>query len=230
MILTRQQANAIATGRKTTHHTLHDTLRTGSRIPIQVRTRPRQTDIVCHAQITATEQRPLRDLTRTEAKREGFDGPRGPLHWRKAWLQQHDGAWFSRQELSDTGLTDTAAQDRFQVKHAGQPVTVLTLQIAEEPDRWMAPSAGKQTKHQTTSNPRQAIDELAVPPQEYVDMLANRANENRTAKQAQARKEAALESFAIALHKARGKQANNMVRAAERMARLANTPVDGDTA
>jgi hypothetical protein len=225
VILNRQQAKAIAGQRKTTHHTTHATLKTGARIPISVRQPNGTSEIICHAEITAIEPRQLRDLTRDEARAEGYDGARGPLVFRRAWLQQHDRSWFEAAKLTETGLTDELVARRWR-RHEGTPVHVLELRLAEPPDRWMARSSGRLTSHQTTSDPRSAIDDLPVAPQEFVDALANKANENRTHTLAEARKEAALESFAIALHRARGKQASNMVRAAERMAKT----VDRDTA
>jgi hypothetical protein len=218
VILSRQQANAIATGRKTTHHTLHDTLRAGARIPITVRDKPREPEIVCYTEITHTEHRTLRDLTRTEAKREGFDGPRGPLTFRKAWLEQHDKVWALQQARTDHGLTDEIIAERFKRYHEGRiPVNVITFRLAEAPDRWMARSSGRLTKGQTTSSPRDAIDELPVPPQEFVDALAKQANVTRITDRTAARKAAAIERLAFALCRSHGKQANNTLRAIERM-------------
>jgi uncharacterized protein YhfF len=222
MILNRQQANAIATGRKTTHHILHGSLQEGARVTIQVRTRPRETEIACYVKLLSVETRPLRDLTMREAKAEGYSGPRGPINWRKAWLQQHDQPWADRQKHSDAGLNETVVRDRFEAQYVGNPVTVLEFELAEPPDRFLAPT---RTGHPYTSDPRRAIDELAVAPEEFVNQLANKANETRTATLAQARKDAALESFAQALHRARGKTANNMVRAAERMAQAVDRDI-----
>lgn len=216
MIFSKQQANAIATGRKTTHHTKQDALRVGARI--YVTTQGREAEIVCYARVVSVEQRGLRDLTRAEAAAEGYMGPRGPLNWRKAWLEAHDKAWALRQAQTDEGLTDEKVATQFAF-HVGAPVCVLSFELAEEPDRWMARSSGRLTAHQATSNPRDAIDDVPLAPQEFVDGLAKKANETRTAVLSEARREAALESFATALRRARGKQAGNMVRAAERMAR-----------
>lgn len=213
MIFSRQYANAIATGRKTKHHTTVRAWREGSRIPVTVDAEP-----VCYVQVVNVEERGLRELTRTEAKHEGYDGPRGPLNWRKAWIETHDKTWATKQLRTDEGLTDEAVAIRFKF-YEGTLVHVLTLELVEEPDQWMARSSGRLTAHQATSNPRDAIDDVPLAPREFVDGLAKRANEARTAKMSEARKDAALESFATALRRARGKQAGNMVRAAERMAR-----------
>lgn len=221
MIFSRQHANAIATGRKTRHHTTIRALREGARIPVTVRQLLQgvcDAEIVCYVQITHVEGRGLRELTRTEAKHEGYDGPRGPLNWRKAWIETHDRTWALKQAGTDEGLTDEAVAIRFKF-YEGTLVHVLTLELVEEPDQWMARSSGRLTAHQATSNPRDAIDDVPLAPQEFVDGLAKKANEARTAKMSEARKDAALESFATALRRARGKQAGNMVRAAERMAR-----------
>lgn len=218
MIFSRQQANAIATGRKTTHHTKHDSLRVGARLAVTVREPNRDGGIACYVRIAAVEWRGLRDLSRSEAKYEGYDGPRGPLNWRRAWLEEHDKAWAQEQAKTDHGLTDELVAERFH-RHKSKIVYVLTLELVEEPDQWMARSSGRLTAHQATSNPRDAIDDVPLAPQEFVDGLAKKANEARTASQAEVRREAALESFATALRRARGKQAGNMVRAAERMAR-----------
>jgi hypothetical protein len=210
VILDRQQAHAIATGRKTTHHTTNDALRAGARIPITTRN-GRETEIVCHATITRAQTRELRDLTRAEAKAEGFDGARGPLNFRRAWLQRTSPQWLTPER------TDEQIAQRFHKQCDGPLVTILTITLTEAPDRWMARSSGRLTSHQTTSNPRDAIDELPVPPQEFVDELARQANATRVTDRTQARKEAALERLALALARSQGKRANNTLRAIERM-------------
>lgn len=226
MIFSRQQADAIAMGRKTGHHTTTRAFREGARIPVATRGRWGEewrgaklpAEIICYVRVTGVERRGLRDLTRAEAAREGYMGPRGPLNWRKAWLEAHDKAWALRQAQTDEGLTDEAVSAHF-ASYVGAPVCVLSFELVEEPDRWMARSSGWLTAHQATSNPRDAIDDVPLAPQEFVDGLAKKANEVRTAVLSEARREAALESFGAALRRARGKQAGNMVRAAERMAR-----------
>jgi hypothetical protein len=225
VIFTRQQANAIATGRKTRHHTMITTLREGARVPVTVRGH-RESEIACYVRILSVEKRPLRELTRAEAKLEGYDGPRGPLNWRRAWLDAHDRDWTQLQARTEEGVTDDVAAERFRWIANVLGTYVLAFELTEEPDEWMARSSGRLTARQATSNPRDAIDEVPLAPQGFVDGLAKRANEARTAALSDARREAALESFGAALRRARGKQAGNMVRAAERMAR---TVVD-DTA
>jgi hypothetical protein len=223
MILPKQQANAIASGRKTTHHTTNDALRVGARFNISYR-EGKQLVKTCYAQIVAREERELRDLTRDEAKREGYDGARGPLNFKRAWLQATQPAKLARLEQTDDGATDEAVA-RLYAAHAGRIVYVLTLALAEEPDQWMARSSGRLSKHQATSNPRQAIDELPLAPQQFVDAEAQRIRDNATATRAHNRKEAALERMAKALTTTNGKRANNAVRAMERIA----TSLERDT-
>lgn len=226
MIFSRQHANAIAKGWKTTHHSMVRALSVGARVPVSVRT-PNEAQIVCYVRIAGMEWRGLRDLTRIEAKHEGYDGSRGPLNWRRAWLEEHDKAWAWEQAKTDRGLTDELVAERFH-RHKSKPVHVLTLELVEEPDQWMARSSGRLTAHQTTGNPHAAIDELPVPPQEFVDGLAKKANETRTATQAQARREAAAADFAQALAKARaaGKSTTNAIRHVERITRSLNRVAD----
>lgn len=202
MILPKQQANAIATGRKTTHHTMWDTLTPGSRQRIAYRVSKNEIETTCHIEITAIEKRELRTLDRFESKAEGFDGARGPLNFKRTWLAQHDKGWTARHELSDEGITDEKVAAQF-LKHIGRTVHVLTLQLAEEPDRFMAPSSGRQTRNQTTTNPRDAIDELPVPPQAFVDAEAKRIYEASQTTRAQARRAGAADRFAFAEARAR---------------------------
>lgn len=217
MILPKQQANAIANGRKTTHHTINDALRVGARFNVSWRD-GKQLVKTCYAQTIAREERELRDLTRDEAKREGFAGVRGPLDFKRAWLLQHDQDWCRKREALDIGLTDELIAERFQ-RHTqtGRIIYVLTLALAEEPDQWMARSSGRLSNHQATSNPRNAIDDLPLAPQAFVDAEANRIRDNATATQAHDRKEAAIERMAKALTTTNGKRANNAVRAIERI-------------
>lgn len=202
MILPKQQANAIATGRKTTHHTMWDTLTLGSRQRIAYRVSKNEIETTCHIEITAVEKRELRTLDRFESKAEGFDGARGPLNFKRAWLLQHDQNWTLKQEATTNGLTDELVAQRF-LKHTGRTVHVLTLKLAEEPDRYMAPSSGRQTRNQTTTNPRDAIDELPVPPQAFVDAEAKRIYELSQTTRAQARRAEAADRFAFAEARAR---------------------------
>lgn len=215
MILPKQQANAVASGRKTTHHTTNDALRVGARFNISWRD-GKQLVKTCYAQTIAREERELRDLTRDEAKRVGFDGVRGPLNFKRAWLTQHDQAWMARRGQNEFDRTDEEIAQRY-AKRAGTTVYVLTLALAEEPDQWMARSTGRLTKHQATSNPRNAIDDMPLAPQHFVDAEANRIRDNAVTTQARARKEAALERMHRALVTTNGKRANNAVRAIERI-------------
>jgi hypothetical protein len=219
MILPRQQADAIASQRKTTHHTTHDTLRVGARLPIMVRDPDKTTRIVCHARITAREERELRDLTRDEAKREGYPGVRGPLNFKRAWLTAHHKPQLARLEQTDSGATDEAVAALY-ARHTGTIVHVLTLALAEEPDRWMARSSGRLTNGQATSNPRQAIDELPLAPQAFVDAEAKRINEAATSDDASQRRAAAAMRFAFAEAQARaaGVDTRRAARSVEQIA------------
>jgi hypothetical protein len=201
MILPKQQANAIASGRKTTHHTTNDALRVGARFNISYR-EGKQLVKTCYAQIVAREERALRDLTRDEAKREGYDGARGPLNFRRAWLEATQPAWGAKCKATGEKPTDEAVAILF-FAHAGRPTYVLTLALAEEPDQWMARSSGRLTKHQATSNPRQAIDELPLAPQAFVDAEAKRIYEHNQTMRAQARRAQAADRFAHAEAQAR---------------------------
>lgn len=221
MILTRNQAQAIATGRKTTHHTTHTALRAGARLPIMHRA-GKQAEIVCHAQIVSIEHRELRDLTRDEAKAEGYAKATGPLDFRMAWIEQHDGSWLdktnAKPNITPTQLAALIRQ-RWETMHVGEPIAVLELQLVEAPDQYMAPSSGRLTKHQTTSNPRGAIDDAPVPPQDFVDALAKARREAWTTGQAATRREAAGESFERARRRAEaaGQNTQNAVRHVERI-------------
>jgi hypothetical protein len=220
MILPKQQANAIASGRKTTHHTTNDALRVGARFNVAYREN-KQLVKTCYAQIVAREERALRDLNRDEAKREGFPGVRGPLDFKRAWLQAHKSArWkLARLEQTDEGATDEAVAHLY-AAHTGTIVYVLTLQLAEEPDQWMARSTGRLSKHQATSNPRNAIDDLPLAPQTYVDAEAKRIYEARTANTASQRRAQAADRFAHAEAQARaaGVDTRRAARSVEQIA------------
>jgi hypothetical protein len=219
MILPRQQADAIASQRKTTHHTTHDTLRVGARLPIMVRDHD-GTRTVCHAQIIGIERRELRDLTRDEAKREGYPGVRGPLNFKRAWLIHHDKSWMSRSGQDQFDRTDEEIAQRF-LKHTGTIVHVLTLALAEEPDQWMTRSSGRLTARQATSNPRNAIDELPLAPQAFVDAEAKRIYEARTTDQSSQRRAEAAVRFAHAEAQARaaGLDTRRAARSVEQIAK-----------
>jgi hypothetical protein len=219
LILPKQQANAIASGRKTTHHTTNDALRVGARFNINYRD-GKQLVKTSYAQITAREERELRDLSRDEAKREGFAGVRGPLDFKRAWLQANHGAKLARLEQTDAGATDEAVAALY-AAHKGTIIYVLTLALAEEPDQWMARSSGRLSKHQATSNPRQAIDELPLAPQAYVDAEATRIYEHSQTAQAQARRAQAADRFAHAEAQARaaGVDTRRAARSVEQIAK-----------
>lgn len=216
MILPKQQANAIASGRKTTHHTTNDALKVGAQFNVSYRD-GKQLVKTCYVRIVAMEERELRDLKRDEAKREGYDGLRGPLNFRRAWLERIGSSLMEPDRETGMGPTDEAVAVRFAAQ-TGRIVHVLTLALAEEPDRWMARSSGRLTNRQSTSNPRDAIDELPLAPQAFVDAEATRIRSATTSTQAQARRDAALERMARALDTTNSKRANNAVRAMERMA------------
>lgn len=194
MILPKQQANAIASGRKTTHHTTNDALKVGARVNVSYRD-GKQLVKTCYIRIVAMEERELRDLKRDEAKREGFDGARGPLNFRRAWLEVN--GRYTVKNFTDEAITELYAA------YVGRTVHVLTLALAEEPDRWMARSSGRLTNRQSTSNPRDAIDELPLAPQAFVDAEATRIYETRQTSMAHAQRAAAAERFAQAEAKAR---------------------------
>lgn len=210
VILSKQQANAIASGRKTTHHTTNDALRVGARFNVNWRD-GKQLVKTCYAQIVAREERQLRDLSRDEAKREGFPGVRGPLDFRRAWLEAN-----GRYNVKD--FTDEAIA-KFYASQTGKCVYVLTLQLAEEPDQWMARSTGRLTKHQATSNPRDAIDELPLAPQAFVDAEAKRIYEQSQTTRAQTRRAEAAERFAQTEARARaaGLDTRRPVRSVEQI-------------
>jgi hypothetical protein len=212
LILPKQQANAIASGRKTTHHTTNDALRVGARFNISYR-EGRTLVKTCYAQIVAREERELQDLSREEAKREGYDGVRGPLNFRRAWLEVN-----GRYTVKD--FTDEAVAELY-AAHVGKIVYVLTLALAEEPDQWMARSSGRLSKHQATSNPRNAIDELPLAPQQFVDAEATRIYEAATTTQAHNRRAAAADRFAHAEAQARaaGVDTRRAARSVEQIAK-----------
>jgi hypothetical protein len=199
MILPKQQANAIATGRKTTHHTTWDTLTVGSCQNIGYRTPNDQAEIVARVKIIAVEERELRDLTKAELKREGCVGP---IHFRRTWLEETHSGWRKLLRDSPEQCTDEAVERLWQ-RQTGRIVRVLTLQLVEEADQWMARSSGRLTKHQATSNPRDAIDELPLAPQAFVDAEATRIYETRRTSMAHAQRAAAAERFAQAEARAR---------------------------
>ena len=216
MIVSKQQALAIAGGRKTTHRTPNTALKVGHRQAVSYR-ESGTLHTVCYIEATAAELGQLGELTRAQAKAEGFDGVRGPANHRRAWLEEHDRDWMAQTKQTDEGASDEVIAQRFQ-RLAGRDITVLTLKLVEAPDMFMAPSSGRLTKNQTTTNPRRAIDDAAVPPQEYVDAEARRINQQAASTLAQARREAAAENLARALRTGRNsKQINNAVRAVERI-------------
>ena len=150
MILPTNQAQATATARKTTHRLRVGRWTPGKRIPIRD-----PDELLCHVEITAVHPDVLVDLTREQASAEGFGGIRGPLTFRRAWLQRYDRAWLNKEDRSDEDVAQ-----RFNARHAGDPIIILTWQLVEAPDLYLAqPTRGS---GDYTSNRHRAIDPLPV--------------------------------------------------------------------
>lgn len=189
MILTSKETAAVAAGRKRTHRTAAACRwRPGHRLTI--REPPRKTGRSVSAtnteanrvyvEITDVEHVPLAALTRDEATAEGFGGARGPLAFKRRWLERHDKAWVAKREATDDGLTDEQVAGRFVDHHEGDPIVVLSWRLAEEPDLYLAqPTRGS---GDYTRNPHRAIDPLPVmgPTPERI-RLANEDGERRRA-------------------------------------------------
>jgi uncharacterized protein YhfF len=155
VILPASLARATANGRKTAHRQPpNHTVRPGQRIPIRA-----DGEHHCHIEVLAVHQDTLRDLTREHAAQEGFAGARGPLNFRRYWLERYDKAWSERQHGSDGGLTDEAVAARFNTRHVGLPIVVIEWVLTEPPSKFLA--AGSRGGDYTYTLSR-AIDELPV--------------------------------------------------------------------
>jgi uncharacterized protein YhfF len=155
VILPTPLARATANGRKTTHRQPpNHTVRPGQRIPIRA-----DGEHHCHIEVLAVHQDTLRDLTREHAAQEGFAGARGPLNFRRYWLERYDKAWSERQHGSDGGLTDEAVAARFNTRHVGLPVVVIEWRVTDAPNRFLA--AGSRGGDYT-GIPARAVDPLPV--------------------------------------------------------------------
>ena len=111
MILPTNLANAVAAGRKTTHRLTRCSWRPGRRIAILADAREPGTDPLCHVEIADVELTTLWALSREQAAAEGFGGVRGPLNFKRYWLNAHDRAWVATH--TGDGLTDEHVADRF---------------------------------------------------------------------------------------------------------------------
>jgi hypothetical protein len=161
VILPAPLARATANGRKQTHRRPTDhAMRPGKRLAIrEASPAGRVSELHCHVEITSVEQTTLRDLTREHAALEGFHGARGPLNFRRYWVEQHDKTWAERQYGSDGGLNDEAVRERFNARHVGTPITLIHWRLTEAPSRFLA--AGSRGGDYTYT-PARAVDELPV--------------------------------------------------------------------
>jgi hypothetical protein len=159
LIFPAKQAAAIARGAKTTHRTPPSTVwRPGRTIAVQATV---GAEPVCHVRVLSVTEATLNDLTRQEATREGFDGARGPLNFKRAWIEGQDGAWIRRQAATDLGVTDEEVACRFADRWRWAPILVVTLELAEAPSLYLADVRAGGGDYTTSS--RRAIDELACP-------------------------------------------------------------------
>lgn len=171
MIFPAKQAHAIARGTKTTHRTRPSMVwRPGCTIAVQAAARA---EPVCHINVLAVTEATLANLTRQQAMVEGFAGARGPLNFKRAWLDRYDPAWI-RARLGtedDTGITDEDVVRRISERWLYSPILVVTIELADTPSLYLADVRGGQGDY--TRNPGRAIDELACPP--FVERLAEQA-------------------------------------------------------
>jgi hypothetical protein len=162
VILPAPLARATAAGRKQTHRRPHDsTMRPGKRLAIRA-----DGELHCHVEITTIQQTTLTDLTRDQAAQEGFAGARGPLNFRRYWLERYDKQWATREHGSDGGLSDEAVAARFNDRHVGLPITLIEWRVTEDPDLYLAaPGQGDlldKGNRDYTRNQHRAVDPLPV--------------------------------------------------------------------
>lgn len=156
MILRANLAAAVASGRKTTHRLPSCTWKPGRRVAILAIDRESGDPPACYVQVNAIEHITLWALSREQAAAEGFGGVRGPLAFRRYWLEHHDRVWIASHDV----VTDEMVAARFASHHEGAPVTVLSWAVCEAPDLFLAqPTRGS---GDYTRNPNRAIDPLPV--------------------------------------------------------------------
>ena len=156
MILPANLAAAVAAGRKTTHRLPSCPWKPARRVAILSAVREPGDEPLCYAHVNTVEHTTLRPLSREQAGAEGFGGVRGPLNFKRYWLEHHDRAWI----VSHDVVTDEMVAERFASHHEGLPVTVLSWALCEAPDLFLAqPTRGS---GDYTRNPHRAIDPLPV--------------------------------------------------------------------
>lgn len=200
MIFTPALARAILGGRKT--QTRIPTV-AGKRCPLKighdyaVRTGPGK-PVSCHVTVLARARQQLDAITHRDARAEGF---RTTNDFRAEWVRRHDAAWVDR-ELVDlaAAFDDTASVpewillERFRQRHAERQVWAILFAVQQHGYRYLASQtdilAGGD---QYTANKARAIDELEIPPAQWLEAEAKRARELGDAQRGQRRQEADAE-------------------------------------
>ncbi len=165
----------MAAGRKTTHYLPPCLWKPGRRAAVLSVDREPGDEPLCYVQVHTVVHTTLRPLSREQASAEGFGGVRGPLNFKRYWLEHHDRTWFA--DRLAFGLTDELVAERFASHHEGTPVTVLSCSLCEAPDLFLAqPTRGS---GDYTRNPHRAIDPLPVMGPSELDIRRSREEGER---------------------------------------------------
>lgn len=127
---------------------------------------------VCHVRVSSVCQELAGDITYADARREGF---RSTDDFKAYWVRLYDEAWINRELVDDRAACPCPDQSilvkRFNETHTDTLVWVIGFELIEDPDRFM----GRQGHEDYTTTPARAIDLAPVPPEAYVDRLAEKA-------------------------------------------------------
>lgn len=177
MIFTPPLARAVATGRKTqTRRPVKGDKPCRYQAGHSYAVQPgRGKEAIARLRVLDVHDELAGDITFADARREGF---RTTLEFKAAWVSLYDKAWLDGH--NDDAIEATAVQ-RFDERHAGTPVWVITFTLDRDHVRLLARPT--RTSGDYTDNHRLAIDDLEVidPAAGYIERVRAEGEKQRAA-------------------------------------------------
>lgn len=181
MILSPPLVRAVASGRKTQHRVPYVASKrrpfaVEHHYPVGMRGRA----TTCRIRVLAVHHGPL-EISFREARAEGH---RTSSDFKAWWVGRYDRSWTQAQG-DDVDELDVHA--RFDDRHAGRPVWIVTFEVEGDPVRFCARSRGSYDQAgQYTLNKARASDPVEVVPDHWLQREA-RARRERDAEQREQR-------------------------------------------
>lgn len=163
MIASEHVAAAIANGTVMQYRHAGAPLKAGREYPVHT---ARGQAAICRVRILNVTASTAGPITLRDAKREGH---RSVTVAKAAWVRRHDAKWVDARATKPDEPTLAA---RFDQRHAGTLVQVVSLTVIHDEPRYLASQYdilhGHTDRGEYTARPGKAIDNLEVVPEEVV--------------------------------------------------------------